>query len=103
MKNRAGTTNPRHPAIDRKATEMLDVSEVTPVASTLEHATASAKSGGGMARAWSRMMERRRGMATLLGVVASALPGSREPRHLRQRFGTEVRGRLNAAEGERRE
>jgi len=56
-----------------------------------------------MARAWSRMMERRRGMATLLGVVASALPGSREPRHLRQRFVTELREMLNAREVELRD
>jgi transcriptional regulator with PAS, ATPase and Fis domain len=51
-----------------------------------------------MARAWSRSLERRRGMASLLAVVSSALPGSREPKHLRQRFVTELREMLNARE-----
>jgi len=43
-----------------------------------------------MARAWCRSMERRRGMATLLAAVTSALPGSREPKYLRQRFVAEL-------------
>jgi len=49
-----------------------------------------------MARAWCRSMERRRGMATLLAAVTSALPGSREPKYLRQRFVAELRDMLNA-------
>jgi transcriptional regulator with PAS, ATPase and Fis domain len=56
-----------------------------------------------MARVWCRSMERRRGMATLLAVVSSALPGSREPKFLRQRFETELRDLLNAREVELRD
>jgi transcriptional regulator with PAS, ATPase and Fis domain len=56
-----------------------------------------------MARAWCRATERRRGTASLLAVMASALPGSREPRHLRQRFESELRDMLNAREVELRD
>src|SRR4051794_9965454 len=81
---------------DDERREMIDVLDNQRVASSLEGCPSSAKSGGGMARAWCRSTERRRGMATLLGVVAAALPGSREPKFLRQRFEQELRELLNA-------
>jgi DNA-binding NtrC family response regulator len=56
-----------------------------------------------MARAWSRGKERRRGAATLLAAVASALPVCREPRLLRQRFEEELRQLMNAREVELRD
>jgi hypothetical protein len=86
-----------------EASEMIDVSEPPIVASTLDYAPPSLESGGGMARAWCRATERRRGMATLLAVVTSALPGSREPKYLRNRFEAELREMLNAREVELRD
>ena len=56
-----------------------------------------------MARAWCRGTDRRRGMASLLNGVVSALPGSREPKFLRQRFESELRELLNAREVELRD
>jgi len=56
-----------------------------------------------MRRAWSRSGERRRGVAELLDAIASALPGSRDPRALRQRFEGALRDLLNAREVELRD
>ena len=56
-----------------------------------------------MARGWCRSTERRRGMATLLAAVASALPGCREPRVVRQRFEAALRELMNAREVELRD
>ena len=56
-----------------------------------------------MARVWCRSSERRRGLATMLASLASALPGCREARHLRQRFESELRDLLNARELELRD
>ncbi len=56
-----------------------------------------------MARAWSRGVERRRGMPTLLSAVASALASCREPRALRQRFETELAALIDAREVELRD
>src|SRR4051812_13623940 len=82
---------------------MIDVLGSAPVAPHLERLVASRERGGDMARAWCRSTERRRGMATLLAVVTSALPGSREPKYLRQRFVAELREMLNAREVELRD
>jgi transcriptional regulator with PAS, ATPase and Fis domain len=49
-----------------------------------------------MARGWCRSAERRRGIPALLAAIASALPGSREPKRLRQRFEHELRDLLHA-------
>ena len=56
-----------------------------------------------MARVWCRSSERRRGIATMLAAVASALPGCREARQLRQRFESELRDLLNARDLELRD
>jgi transcriptional regulator with PAS, ATPase and Fis domain len=56
-----------------------------------------------MGRAWSRSGERRRGVAELLNAIATALPGSRDPRALRQRFESSLRDLLNAREVELRD
>ena len=56
-----------------------------------------------MARGWSRSTERRRGIATLVSAVASALPGCREARFLRQRFESELGDLINAREVELRD
>ena len=56
-----------------------------------------------MTRGWYRSTERRRGVGSLLGAVAGALPGAREPRALRQRFEAELRELLNAREVELRD
>jgi hypothetical protein len=56
-----------------------------------------------MARVWCRSSERRRGIATMLAAVASALPGCREARQLRQRFEAELRELLQARELELRD
>ena len=56
-----------------------------------------------MGRAWTRSGERRRGVAELLNAIASALPGSRDPRALRQRFESSLRDLLNAREVELRD
>jgi transcriptional regulator with PAS, ATPase and Fis domain len=56
-----------------------------------------------MRRAWSRSGERRRGVAELLNAIATALPGSRDPRALRQRFESSLRDLLNAREVELRD
>jgi transcriptional regulator with PAS, ATPase and Fis domain len=51
-----------------------------------------------MARGWCRSAERRRGVATLLATVASALPGCREARFVRQQFEAELCELMNARE-----
>jgi transcriptional regulator with PAS, ATPase and Fis domain len=56
-----------------------------------------------MARGWSRSEERRRGVAALLATVASALPGCREARFIRQQFEEELRELMNAREVELRD
>ena len=56
-----------------------------------------------MARGWSRIDGATPRDGDAAGVVASALPGSREPRHLRQRFETELCELLNAREVELRD
>ena len=56
-----------------------------------------------MIRGWSRAGERRRGVSTLLGALAAALPWSREARGLRDRFEQELREILNAREIELRD
>jgi DNA-binding NtrC family response regulator len=56
-----------------------------------------------MTRGWYRSSERRRGIATLLATVASALPGCREARFVRQRFEAELCELLNAREVELRD
>jgi transcriptional regulator with PAS, ATPase and Fis domain len=56
-----------------------------------------------MARGWSRSTERRRGIARLVSAVASALPGCREARFLRQRFESELGDLINAREVELRD
>ena len=56
-----------------------------------------------MARGWSRGLERRRGMTTLLSAVASALAFCREPRLLRQRFETALADLIDAREVELRD
>ena len=56
-----------------------------------------------MARGWYRSAERRRGLATLLATVASALPGSREARFVRQQFEAELCELMNAREVELRD
>jgi hypothetical protein len=56
-----------------------------------------------MARGWSRAVERRRGMTTLLSAVASALAGCREPRLLRQRFEVALADLIDAREVELRD
>jgi DNA-binding NtrC family response regulator len=49
-----------------------------------------------MTRAWRRVADRRRGLASLMSALASALPITREPRALRQRFEEELRERVRA-------
>jgi transcriptional regulator with PAS, ATPase and Fis domain len=56
-----------------------------------------------MTRGWSRLAERRRGIAALLSSVASALPGCREARVLRQRFESELGDLLHARDVELRD
>jgi transcriptional regulator with PAS, ATPase and Fis domain len=51
-----------------------------------------------MARGWCRSGERRRGVAALLSTVASALPGCREARVIRQQFEAELCQLMNARE-----
>jgi len=51
-----------------------------------------------MSRPWCRSSDRRKGLATMLAAVASALPVCREPRLLRQRFEEELRELMNARE-----
>jgi transcriptional regulator with PAS, ATPase and Fis domain len=51
-----------------------------------------------MARGWCRSTERRRGVATLLGTVAAALPGCREARFVRQQFEAQLCELMNARE-----
>jgi DNA-binding NtrC family response regulator len=73
------------------------------MASPLEWPNASAQNGGGMSRGWFRSADRRRGVITLLTTVASALPGCREARFVRQRFETELCELMNAREVELRD
>ena len=82
---------------------MLGVFRPRDVASSLERARPSSADGGVMGRAWSRSGERRRGVAELLSAIATALPGSRDPRALRQRFESALRELLNAREVELRD
>lgn len=56
-----------------------------------------------MVRGWSRALERRRGVTTLLSAVASALASCREPRLLRQRFETALADLIDAREVELRD
>jgi transcriptional regulator with PAS, ATPase and Fis domain len=56
-----------------------------------------------MTRGWYRSSERRRGLANLLATVASALPGCREARFVRQQFEAELCELLNAREVELRD
>ena len=56
-----------------------------------------------MARGWCRSGERRRGVAALLATVASALPGCREARFMRQQFETELCELMNARQVELRD
>lgn len=56
-----------------------------------------------MARGWCRSAERRRGVAALLATVASALPGCREARFIRQQFEAELCELMNAREVELRD
>lgn len=56
-----------------------------------------------MIRGGCRSSDRRRGLTTLLSVVAGALPGAREPKVLRQRFEQQLRELLNARQVELRE
>jgi transcriptional regulator with PAS, ATPase and Fis domain len=51
-----------------------------------------------MARGWTRSGERRRGVAALLATVATALPGCREARFIRQQFEAELCELMNARE-----
>src|SRR5688500_6465599 len=83
--------------------QMIQTFRGRPMASPLDPARASTQIGGVMARGWSRSSERRRGIATMVAAVASALPGWREARHRRQRFGSELRELLNARELELRD
>src|SRR5262249_3794008 len=69
----------------------------------LERYRATPNSGGVMARGWSRAVERRRGMTTLLSAVASALTACREPRLLRQRFEIALPDLLNTRAVRRRD
>src|SRR3954467_15952499 len=82
---------------------MIERFRIAPVASTLERSRISGQEVRPMARGWCRSSERRRGVAALLSAVASALPGSREPKVLRQRFESELRDLLNAREVELRD
>lgn len=56
-----------------------------------------------MARGWCRSGERRRGVAALLATVASALPGCREARFIRQQFEAQLCELMNAREVELRD
>ena len=56
-----------------------------------------------MSRGWCRSAERRRGVATLLATVASALPGCREARFVRQQFEADLCDLMNAREVELRD
>ena len=56
-----------------------------------------------MTRGWYRGRERRRGVMSLVGVVAGALPSCREARALRDRFESELRDLLGAREVELRD
>jgi transcriptional regulator with PAS, ATPase and Fis domain len=56
-----------------------------------------------MVRGWCRSGERRRGVAALLATVASALPGCREARFIRQQFEAELCELMNAREVELRD
>lgn len=56
-----------------------------------------------MARGWCRSVERRRGVAALLARVASALPGCREARFIRQQFESELCELMNARDVELRD
>ncbi len=51
-----------------------------------------------MPRGWCRSSERRRGLVTLLSTVASALPGCREARFVRQKFEAQLCELMNARE-----
>jgi DNA-binding NtrC family response regulator len=66
-----------------------------PVASGLCSSAATGLNGA-MTRAWRRVADRRRGMASLISTLATALPMTREPRVLRQRFEEELRDRVRA-------
>ena len=56
-----------------------------------------------MTRGWSRAVERRSGIATMLSAVASSLVVCREPRALRQRFETALADLISAREVELRD
>jgi transcriptional regulator with PAS, ATPase and Fis domain len=51
-----------------------------------------------MARGWTRSGDRRRGVGALLATVATALPGCREARFIRQQFEAELCELMNARE-----
>jgi len=73
------------------------------LASRLDRRGVSAQNGGEMARAWSRAVERRRGISSLLAATAAALPSCREPRLLRHRFEMAFADLVNAREVELRD
>jgi DNA-binding NtrC family response regulator len=82
---------------------MIQVFSQPDVASPLDWPPASAQNGGVMGRGWRRSVERRRGVATLLATVASALPGCREARFVRQQFEADLCDLMNAREVELRD
>ena len=51
-----------------------------------------------MARGWTRSGERRRGVGALVATLATALPGCREARFIRQQFEAELCELMNARE-----
>src|ERR1051326_8257791 len=83
--------------------EMIQVFRRWSMASPLERNRASLTNGGVMARGWSRAVERRRGISTLLAAVASALASCREPRVLRERFEATLANLIDAREVELRD
>jgi transcriptional regulator with GAF, ATPase, and Fis domain len=82
---------------------MIQVFRRQPMASDLERRRVSTGNGGRMTRAWSRAVERRRGIASLLAATTADLPSCRQPRLLRQRFELALAELINAREVELRD
>src|SRR5438067_1137466 len=75
--------------------EMMKTPGRSPVASGLCSPAATGLNQT-MSRAWRRAADKRGGIASLISALATALPMTREPRVLRQRFEDELRERVRA-------
>src|SRR5262245_30307639 len=81
---------------------MIGAFERLSVAPNLDTCVASQR-GGRMPGGCNRARDRRRGVMSLVGAVAAALPACREPRALRQRFEVALLDLLNARDVELRD